>query len=365
MIRAMTTRGALLDAWQTVYAAVSRRATLPVLAGVMVEADKKAQMLRLTATDLAVALRVEVQASVEEEFAAVLPAWEFLHWLKALPEGAVTLTAEDGRVRAACCASTGRFATWAAEEFPPIAWALPETQVHVPGDFLKRAARDVAMAAARDIGRPVLEGVVFHCGDDGMSAAASDSYRLAVLRAEVEASEDFAAIIPAEALRKAAPLVAADEVTLGLDEQWVVLALGGGVMMMTQLIEGQYPPYEQIVPQGFASTVRAPRQALARALREMEVFAAMSSRVGARWTATGIQLEAASKALGRGETVVSASLEGEPLEIAFNIHYLQAAVDAVRGDEVTLRGNAPTAPVMVQGVDDKEYFGIIMPMSWE
>jgi len=368
MKKAMIARRALLGAWQVVYAAVDRRATLAVLSGVLLEADATTQTLRLTATDLTIALRAEVQASVEDGFSAVLPAWEFLLWLKALAEGAVTLSVSeaDGRVAAVCGPSRGRFAFIEAEMFPLVDWTLNGLAVSVSGDTFRRMARDVAMAASENDARPVLAGIFLHRDESGrLVAVASDGYRLAVLSSEVEAPEGFEAVVPAEALRKAAPLVAADDVTLALDGTSMRIALGGGVMMQTQLVDGVYPPYTRVMPQRFASVLRVQRQALARALREMEIFAMSSRVVALRWTAESVQLSAASAELGRGETAAPATLEGEPLDIGFNISYLQAAVDAVRGDEVVMRGNTPDGAVVVQGVGDESFVCVMMPMALE
>lgn len=169
----MLSRKALLQALQIAGAAVAVRPTLPVLNDVLIEALREEQILRISATNLEMALQMDARAAVGRAWRAAVPAREFLSWVKALPEGVVTMSLDEERHRLACRSgsSGGTFAVLDADEFPPMDWAIPERRLMVPQEVFRRIARDVAVAAARDDSFPTLTGVAFVPCDGALEVA--------------------------------------------------------------------------------------------------------------------------------------------------------------------------------------------------
>ena len=360
-------RGALLEALQAAGSAVAVRPTLQVLGSLLLEAVEERQILRVTGTDLEMALQMDIRAAVGASWGAVVPAREFTAWVKALDEGVVTLRLDEERQRLQCYSgpSTGSFAVMAAEEFPPVPFEMPPQAIVLEAGLFRRVARDVVVAAATVDARPGLTGIVLAGQGDGLEAAASDGYRLAVLALGKAKMPSAPVVIPAEVWRKASPYVGSETVTVGWNDRHAIFALDERVRMMSMLIDVKYPPYRQIVPEQFGVVGRIQKRLLLAALRQVTVFAPGSGAVRLDFTATGLEISAHSAELGEGKAAVPMALEGEPLTIGMNVNFLYDAVRSVESETVVLQGNAPQLPWMVSGAGDDAFFHIIMPMSYE
>ena len=355
--------------------AVSPRSTLPVLANILIASDEG--RLRLSATNLEMGITCWIAARIEEEGSTTVPARTFSDVVSTLPGDQVLLKLDTStqtlNVRGGT--STNDIKCIDAQEFPPL--PVPDfegaVQINV-GDF-REMVHQVAFAASADEARPVLMGVLVHVDKDKLTMAAADGFRLSVRKAVLSTSSPapVSAIIPAQALKEAAR-VAID----GEEPIYMVLPKGRGqvvfrvkdVEVVSQLIDGTFPDYQQIIPRSYKSRTLVSTSSLLKACKQAEIFAREGSNV-ARFnikTAQGemqpseVEISATSEETGKNETIVEATVDGGGLLIAFNVKFLREALEVIRTPNVALETSAPNAPGVVRPVGDDQFLHVIMPM---
>jgi DNA polymerase-3 subunit beta len=355
--------------------AVSPRSTLPVLANVLIASDEG--RLRLSATNLEMGITCWIPARIDEEGSTTVPARTFSDLVSTLPSDQVLLKLDPStqtlNVRGGT--STNDIKCIDAQEFPPM--PVPDfadaIQINV-GDF-REMIHQVAFAASSDEARPVLMGVLVQVDRDKLTMAAADGFRLSVRKAVLStpAANSVSAIVPAQALKELAR-VASD----GEEPIYMVLPKGRGqvvfrvkdVEVVSQLIDGTFPDYQQIIPRSYKSRTLVSTASLLKACKQAEIFAREGSNV-ARFnikSAQGemqpseVEISATSEETGKNETIVEATVDGGGLLIAFNVKFLREALEVIRTPNVALETSAPNAPGVVKPVGDDQFLHVIMPM---
>jgi DNA polymerase-3 subunit beta len=359
----------------TVSKAVSPRSTLPVLANILIATDEG--RLRLSATNLEMGITCWIPARIDEQGSTTVPARTFSDLVGTLPSDQVLLKLDPStqtlNVRGGT--STNDIKCIDAQEFPPM--PVPDfegaVQINV-GDF-REMIHQVAFAASSDEARPVLMGVLVQVDKDKLIMAAADGFRLSVRKAVLStpAATPVSAIVPAQALKELAR-VASD----GEEPIYMVLPKGRGqvvfrvkdVEVVSQLIDGTFPDYQQIIPRSYKSRTLVSTSSLLKACKQAEIFAREGSNV-ARFnikTAQGemqpseVEISATSEETGKNETIVEATVDGSGLLIAFNVKFLREALEVIRTPNVALETSAPNAPGVVKPVGDDQFLHVIMPM---
>jgi DNA polymerase-3 subunit beta len=246
-------------------------------------------------------------------------------------------------------------------------------QINV-GDF-REMIHQVAFAASSDEARPVLMGVLVQVDKDKLTMAAADGFRLSVRKAilSTPAPNPVSAIVPAQALKELARVAGEGEEPI-----YMVLPKGRGqvvfrvkdVEVVSQLIDGTFPDYQQIIPRSYKSRTLVSTSSLLKACKQAEIFAREGSNV-ARFnikSAQGelqpseVEISATSEETGKNETIVEATVDGGGLLIAFNVKFLREALEVIRTPNVALETSAPNAPGVVKPVGDDQFLHVIMPM---
>jgi DNA polymerase-3 subunit beta len=355
--------------------AVSPRSTLPVLANVLIASDEG--RLRLSATNLEMGITCWIPARIDEEGSTTVPARTFVDLVSTLPSDQVLLKLDPQtqtlNVRGGT--STNDIKCIDAQEFPPL--PVPDfdgaVQINV-GDF-REMIHQVVFAASSDEARPVLMGVLVQVDKDKLTMAAADGFRLSVRKAVLStpSAGSVSAIVPAQALKELA------RVATDADEPiYMVLPKGRGqvvfrvkdVEVVSQLIDGTFPDYQQIIPRSYKSRTLVSTSSLLKACKQAEIFAREGSNV-ARFnikTSQGdmqpseVEISATSEETGKNETIVEATVDGGGLLIAFNVKFLREALEVIRTPNVALETSAPNAPGVVKPVGDDQFLHVIMPM---
>jgi DNA polymerase-3 subunit beta len=359
----------------TVSKAVSPRSTLPVLANILIATDEG--RLRLSATNLEMGITCWITARVDEEGSTTVPARTFADLVGTLPGDQVLLKLDPStqtlNVRGGT--STNDIKCIDSQEFPPM--PVPDfegaVQINV-GDF-REMIHQVAFAASSDEARPVLMGVLVQVDKDKLTMAAADGFRLSVRKAVLStpAPNPVSAIVPAQALKELARVAGEGEEPI-----YMVLPKGRGqvvfrvkdVEVVSQLIDGTFPDYQQIIPRSYKSRTLVSTSSLLKACKQAEIFAREGSNV-ARFnikSAQGelqpseVEISATSEETGKNETIVEATVDGGGLLIAFNVKFLREALEVIRTPNVALETSAPNAPGVVKPVGDDQFLHVIMPM---
>ena len=355
--------------------AVSPRSTLPVLSNVMIATDEG--RLRLSATNLEMGITCWIAARIEDEGSTTVPARTFGDLVNTLPgeQVALTLDASTQTLNVRSGTSTNDIKGIDAQEFPPAPVPDMEGAVQLNVVDFKEMIHQVAFAASTDEARPVLMGVLVVVEGDQITMAAADGFRLSVRNATLSspAPEPVNIIIPARALSELARIASDGEENISM-----VVPKGRGQVVFrvkdaeltSQLIDGTFPDYQQIIPRSYKSRTLVSTASLLKACKQAEIFAREGSNV-ARLdikAATGemdpseVEISAMSEETGKNETIVEATVDGGSVLIAFNVKYLREALEVIRTPNVALETSAANAPGVVRPVGEDGFLHVIMPM---
>jgi DNA polymerase-3 subunit beta len=349
--------------------AVSTRNTLPVLANVLLKTEDGG--LKLTATNLEIGVTYWVAGKIDTDGAITVPARLLTDIVSGLPagdrvdlelQGAATL-----RIR------SGRFETHVkgidADDFPAIPVAGERPTTRVSQKVLKQALEETAFAAASDEARPILTGALAHFEGTTLSLAAADNYRIAVKTIEIlDPVEDTSIVIPARSL-DALSRVLADtddpvQVVLSPARNQILFHVEG-VDLVSRLIDGQFPNYQQVLPASHTTQAIVDRSDLLKAVRPAALIASSSAnivklQIGADGTA-GVTVTANAD-VGDYEGQVDAAVEGDGTTIAFNARYLNDVLTNVEAERFAIQLNGPLSPGVFRPVGDDQYVHVVMPV---
>jgi DNA polymerase III subunit beta len=360
-LKATCSRDGLAAALGTVARGLSTRGAVQVLNGILLRGDEGT--LTLAATDMEISLRASVTGGVTGDGAVVVPGRLLTDLVRLLPDDSVTLSHEegDGVLAVTSGSHSSRLNVYSAEDFP----RLPPTDVDlhtIAAPALLATIEKVARAASRDESRPVLTGILVRFEGDKLIMAATDSYRLAVKETALEASGvDLDAIIPARALQELARLAAgSDEVRMGVHENHVIFA-AGDVWLTSRRIDGQFPNYQQLLPETFEAEVTTPREPLLQVIRRAGVLAQRNAPLRLRFAEGELTVTAQTQDVGEGNETLPIDYPGEALEIGFNPDFLRDGLEAVATETVQLKLINPLRPGLIVSPDESFWY-LIMPI---
>ena len=354
--------------------AVATRATLPITQNVLLSTDQS--MLKLSATNLEIAITTWVGAMIEEEGAVTVPARLLTEFVNSLPSDRIDLEllAGGGILQLTCARSQARIHGTDAAEFPPIPTVVEGVAARVAPSVLKSAIARVAFAAATEESRPVLTGVEMKLSGDRFTMAAADGFRLAVHQGSLlePVASEVNIIIPARTLNELSRLLGDQDEPVEVmmtPARGQVLFRVRGVELVSQLLQGAFPNYEQLIPQTHQTRVVFDLQQLLRAARTAAIFARDGSNI--------IRVQILPHGEGGGKVIISAkseevgdnkdevdteSIKGAESKIAFNSRYLLEVLAVLERGKVALETATSSSPGVFKPVDSDDYVHVVMPM---
>ncbi len=355
--------------------AVSPRSTLPVLSNILIATDEG--RLRLSATNLELGITCWIAARIDEEGSTTVPARTFGDLVNTLPGDQVQLTLDvkSQTLHVKGGTSNNDIKGIDAQEFPPMPVPEMDGAIQLNVVDFKEMIQQVAFAASTDEARPVLMGVLVHVDKDKVTMAAADGFRLSVRRALLSnpAQQPLNVIIPARALNELARVA-----TDGEEPIYMVVPKNRGqvifrvkdVEVVSQLIDGTFPDYQQIIPRSYKSRTLVSTSSLLKACKQAEIFAREGSNVArldikqskGEMQPSEVEISAISEETGKNETIVEATVDGGSLLIAFNVKFLREALEVIKTPNVALETSAANAPGVVRPVGDDNFLHVIMPM---
>ncbi|MGZ5307581.1 MAG: DNA polymerase III subunit beta [Solirubrobacterales bacterium] len=357
-------RQPFLDALQVVSRAVSTRAALQALTGILL--DIKNGALRLRATDMELGLEVSVEAEISGEGSAVLPGRLLVDVVRSLPEGEIglELRAAERDVEITAGSSSFHLRTLSAADFPALPAAEGEA-LELPAEPLRATINRVASAASRDEARPVLTGILLKIEGSELTMVATDSYRLAVKRTELDgAAEEIEANVPARALRELARLSEDDEqqaVQVNLSRNQALFRIGG-VSLSSRLIDGQFPNYRQLLPESFEHEVKLDRVELLEVVRRVAQVAQRNAALRLAFSPGELVVSAETPDLGDAREAIPVSFEGEPIEIGFNPEFVRDGLESLDSEQLVLKLISPLRPGLIEPADADDFSYLVMPI---
>jgi len=355
--------------------AVSPRSTLPVLGNILMATDDG--RLRLSATNLEMGITCWIAARIEGEGSTTVPARTLSDLVNTLPVDNVQLNldARTQNLNVRCGTTNADIKCIDAQDFPPMPSIDLDGAVQLNVAEFKEMIQQVTFAASTDEARPVLMGVLLTVDKDNVTMAAADGFRLSVRKATLatHTQRPFNLIIPARALNELARVA-----TEGEEPVYMAVPKGRNqvifrykdVEVTSQLIDGSFPDYQQIIPRSFKSRTLVSTAALVKACKQAEIFAREGMNVArldirqakGEMQPSEVEISAVSEETGKNETIVEATVDGTGLLIAFNVKFLREALEVIRTPNVVLETSAPNAPGVVKPVGDDSFLHVIMPM---
>lgn len=359
------TREQLQEGLAAVAAAVPTKTTLPVLSNVLVETTK--QGLRLSGTDLDIAVSTTVSADIDAEGAVTLPAKKLSDIVRELPAAPIRMTAAgEQRISLECGRSKFKLLGLPREEFPSFPPVKFDKASRTEAGIVHKLVSHVAFAASTEESRPILNGVLWELRPDRMRMVATNGHRLA--RMDVPASGGTTAdlIVPPKALEQVRRLYPGDaDLEIAKSENHIGFR-SGGTLVYSRLIEGPYPNYEQVIPRENDKSATVDRVAMAGALRRMSVVASdQTHRIRLAFAGGAAKFSVQTPDLGEAQDELALTYEGEPLEIGFNAQYLLEILKVMPTDEVRMTFKAPERAATIEPVgwdDPAAYLCLVMPL---
>ena len=354
--------------------AVASRSTLPVLSNILVATDQS--RLRLSATNLEMAITCWIGAKVEEEGATTVPAKTFTDIVNALPPGQMDMSLnvriQSLNVRGGTFVNDVKCID--AQEFPIIPQADLSDGITLNVADLREMIDQVVFSAATDDARPILTGVLVKVDGGSVTFAATDGFRLAVRTAHLSApaAEPVLAIIPARALAELGRVAGDQEeaavMTLPPGRGQVIFHLKD-VELVSQLIEGTFPDYTHIIPKSYATRTVMTTEAFRKACKAADIFARENAHTARFKISPGgelqpgmVEITAQAAETGSNEARLDATIEGNGVEIAFNVKYLVDVLNILSTANVALETGAATSPGVVRPVGEDDFLYVVMPM---
>lgn len=354
--------------------AVATRTTLPITGHVLIATEDG--RLKLSATNLEIALTAWIGAQIEEEGAITIPARLLTDFINSLPTERIdmTLAPRSRQLRLVCARNEATIGGMNADDFPPIPRIEGGQGLALDPENLHKAIAQVVFAAATDDSRPVLTGVHTLIEGNELTFAAADGFRLSVHRLALSAAaaERTELIIPARALSELNRLLPDEEepvqMTLNPNKTQVLFRLKN-VEMVAQLIQGTFPNYHQLIPQSYTSRAVVSAGDFLRETRIASIFARDGSGIVRLQFAPGedvapgkMTISARAEEIGDNLGEIDAMVEGEESKIAFNGKYLQDVLQVLESEQVALETTSPSSPGVIRPVGVENYVHVVMPM---
>ena len=359
-------RDALLAQLQTVSRVASTRSALQALSGVQLSAASARCELR--ATDLDVGLRVPLAADVVREGTVVLPARLLLDVVRSLPAAEVSLELRTAQhdVELVSGSATFDIRTLRSEDFPPFPEPEGDTKLSIPAAAFVATALKVANSASRDETRPVLTGILVSASESELRMVATDSYRLSLKHTALEQplSGSFEVNVPARALQELARIAGGahdTQLDIAVQRNQIVLVLDGTILS-SRLIEGQFPNYRQLLPEGFEHELRIASPELTDVVRRISLLAQKNAPLRLAFADGELTVSAQTPDVGEARESLPVPFSGEPLEIGFNPEFLRAGLEAIDEGDVLLKLISPLRPGLIEAADGSGFQYLIMPI---
>ena len=363
-------RQSLEKAIQRVLAVVSPKTTLPILANFLLEADQKAGVVSITATDLDMTVTTKIEANVEAGGGITLPAKRFSEIVRALGDADVTVSVDGEEISIKSGKGKFRIVGIPTEEFPKLPESDLSAAFDVDAELLVRMVDKVSFCISRDETRPSLNGAFWEFTAKAMGMTATDGHRLATFNVAGDFSklEGKDVIVPPKALAHATRIIGAEgdeTVKVAVQENHVVFFVGDTIIN-SRLLEGPFPNYHQVIPKDNEKNLMVGRAELASAVKRVAVLSdALTHQVKLVLSKKKIELAVSTPDVGEAKEEIAAKFDSEKMEVGYNANYLLDVLKHLDGDNAHFVLGSPVGAAVVstaEPVEGEEHLCLLMPL---
>jgi len=372
-MKVVLNRADLLKGISTVQSAVATKNTMPILANVLLEArDKK---LEFVATDLDMGIRCSVIAEVVEKGSITINAKKLSDIVRELPEASVDIEIDENqKMILVCQKSQFKVHGLPKDDFPILPEVKKEKVFKINGSLLQEMIHKTIFAVSTDETRYVLNGVYFQVENEKLKMVATDGHRLAYIQKKLEGKGEGKAnvIIPTKTLNELSKVISDVAKGKAEKEETIVEVVTTenqikftveGVEIISRLIEGQFPNYEQVIPKDSDKKVEVSTSELSSATKRVAILTSEKSN-SIRYQIKPGKISISSKTpdMGEAKEEIDASYKGEEISIAYNAKYVLDVLKNVGTDQVSIELTQPLSPGILKPKGDTDYLCVIMPM---
>lgn len=341
---------------------ISTRTTLQILNGILLETvDGK---LKLTATDLEIAIETYADCNVIEEGSIVVNSRIFGDIIKKLPNSNISISINDSNINIKCEKSEFNILGSQASEYPELPPIINQNSFNISTDLFKSAISQTVFATTQDETRPILTGVLLEIVDGIGSFVALDGYRLALRTMPIDSKEDVKVVIPGRVLTELNKILGDGEEILN-----IVIAPGhiifniGETLVFSRLLEGQFLNYKDIIRKDHKTNVLINKRDFQNSLERASLMAKeeKANLVKLNLVEDKVIIKSNSE-IGDVHEEITATHEGETMDIAFNSKYIIDGIKAIDSEEVKLYFMGHLNPCIIKPVDDDNYTYLVLPV---
>ncbi len=357
----------LVGALRDIQKIVPGKPQLPILSSILITANKKD--ISLAATDLYVGMKTKINGKIEKTGQVAVPGKLFYRSINSLQPGKLEIRLEEDSLVITSASNETTIQCLPAAEFPEFP-KIEGQEIKLTTEIIAEVNEKVTFSASLDQTRPVLTALLFEFSQEGLLAVGTDGFRLATLKLSTEKKlKEESFLIPAKAVAEIDSLsqreTEKDLKFVVSDEMKQALFSVGETELFVRLIEGEYPPFNKIIPEEFTFVAEIDGQSLENQLKRAQVFAQEASNiVRLIFDSEKMKVIAKSPSFGQQEGELDYELidgEAAEKEIAFNTKYLLDFFNALKPERVLFHMNGSLTPAMIKPVGDKGYQHIVMP----
>lgn len=364
-MKLVCSKAELLKAINIVQSAVSNKSTLPVLGNLLFEADKNA--LVITATDLEIGLRAKAHVEVITPGSVTIPAKKLADIVRECPDADIEITVTDGtKIGIKCGKGYFKLMGISAEDFPNLPVQKKEKSVEIEDKVLARMIKKTFFSVSNEETRYVLNGALFNVDGKKVRMISTDGHRLSYIERELNKSMDsISVIVPTKALNELMKILdSSDEIVTVYFTENHLFVEKNSTMMVSRLIDGQFPNYEQVIPKKGDIMFKAQKEELAQAAKRVSLMALDRANSIKFSLKDGLlTIHSNTPDVGEAEEDIEIEYAGAEMSIAFNAKYVMDAIKAVDTEKIEFRLSTPLSPGLVLPVEenpDSKY--VVMPM---
>ncbi len=359
------TQGEVLRCLDMVGRAVANRDVNPILTGIYLECENG--QLTVRATDNEIGIEAYVPVEGDQPGRVVVEAKYFLPLVKRLPAGDVFIQELPEQQMIEIKAGTGsfRFQTMSADQFPSLTAAEPKPLLRISSEAVLKMIRQTVYAAQRDQSHSVFGGVLLEFAEGELRFVATDTSRLCFNRIEADGGEGFKMILPVRACVELQRLLPSDpESMLEIASMGTqILFRLNNVILVSRLLEGQYPDYTRVIPSATETEIVVPCSELTAALERAELMGKKGPAIVALNVEEGIlKLDTRDAELGESSESLTVEQNGPAVSSAFQARFLLEMLKTVPGEKVRIGISSGLNPGMIRPVDNDDYVYVIMPV---
>jgi DNA polymerase-3 subunit beta len=354
--------------------AVPSRTTLPVTQNVLITTDNG--KIKLVTTNLEIAISTWVGAQIEDGGSVAVPAKLLSELVSSLPSEQISISNSNNStgIEINCDKFNSQVNGTNPDDFPPIPTVNADVVATIDSKVFQDAITRVSVAAATDESRPVLTGIKMELDGDNFTLAGADGFRLAVFKGKLleKISEKYDFILPSRSLQEINRIIVDQDepitfsVTPSKNQAMFKLS---NVEIVTQLVQGTFPNYSQLIPESFQTRTEVPVEEFQRAAKTASVFARDGSGIlrlhinsPENENPEKLSILSRSEEVGENESQIEAKVEGEDSKIAFNSKYLTDVLSVIKEEKVVIETTSPSSPGVIKPLGQENYIHVVMPM---